>query len=702
MRNSLDPLFNPNSVVFIGGSNLSSALKYHRDLGFAGHTWIVNPKHKEIEGFECFASIDALPLAPDLAFVAVRRELAIEAVRALRNKNCKAVICNAAGFSETGNDGSDLQSQLTDVTGDMVLLGPNAVGVINFENPMAAIMDQFGVAKVTEGVAIVSQGGGLLCDVVFSDRGLAVTHMAGCGNQATTGVEACVNYLLDNPRVKGVGICFEGLRDVSELRLAAAKALGLGKPLVAYKLGKTDMGAQASASHTASLTGAGAAWEALFDRLGIISVNSMSEFIEVLKLVNADQMPKGRRVMVTSASGSTGVFLADHLSEAGFNLCQPTGQRFDDLRALLPRIATPCNPQDITMAAWTDKDNQRAIYEALLGEGYDIAVLGQNYPREGMWDLSEYVAPVEAFGEACHGFDVTRVLLAPLADCMPDHAHAHAKELGLVAMQGLEDCVSALRLACWWSERRAELLANGGALTIDAPSETSNTGRYIDEAEAKSFLSASGITVADFVVSTRETAAKDADRIGFPVVIKALDPRIQHKTEVGAVQVNLDSTEAVSKAVDQMLRDMAAHIPDVPLSRLLIEKMSTDVVVEILASVTFDPAVGPLMMIAGGGIEAELWNDSVLLAAPFDNDEISRKLDVLKSSKRLDGWRGGSRGDRDALLRMLSAIADLSFKPEIEEVEINPILVGRTGAVAVDAVIKLVHDVSDSNQPETL
>ena len=648
MSQTLDALFRPKSIAFIGGSNLNPALKYHADLGFEGQTWVVSPKYDELQGFPCVPTIEDLPGVPDLAFVAIRREAAIDAITILRERGCRAVVCNAAGFAETGEIGGGLQAQLVDAAGGMAMLGPNAVGLVNFADPMAAMMDQFGVHSVESGVAICSQGGGLLCDAVFSDRGLPITHMVGGGNQAVTGMEDCVEYLLDDPRVTAVGLSFEGLRDVGGLRRAAAKALRLGKPIVAIKFGKTGAGAQAAASHTASMTGAGAAWEALFDRLGIISTNSESEFFETLKLCHSGQIPKGRRALVTSASGVLGVMLADHLSAAGFELPQPTGDRVTQLREVLPVMATPCNPQDVTMGAWNDLERQTAIYSALLDEGYDLAMVIQNYPREGMWDISEYEAQVEALAAACAGRDVAAMQLAPMVDCFPKEAREHTQGLGLAAMQGLEESVSALVHALWWRDRREELLAEGLAHLTAVPASSPVQGQRYDEAAAKALLAAHGVGVPEAQVVPPVDATKAAEEIGFPVAIKAVDARLLHKTEAGAVRIGLGDAQAVADAAAKMREDMARLAPHIPLTSVLVEAMAPDVVAEIMASVSFDPSVGPVMMIAGGGVEAELWGDSTLLAAPFDRVEIARALNRLKSNELLKGWRGKPVGDREA------------------------------------------------------
>lgn len=687
----LEPLFRPKSVVFIGGSNLNPALTYHRDLGFAGQTWVVNPKYETLQGYPCLPSIEDLPQAPDLAFIAIRREAAVEAVAALRAKGCRAVVCNAAGFAETGAGGGDLQAQLVAAAGEMSMLGPNAVGLVNFVDPMAAMMDQFGVHSVERGVAVVSQGGGLLCDAVFSDRGLPITHLVGGGNQAVTGMEACVDYLLDDPRVTAVGLSFESLRDVSILRRAAAKALKLGKPIVAIKFGKTAAGAQAAASHTASMTGAGAAWEALFDRLGIISTSSESEFFETLKLISSGHVPKGRRVLVTAASGVLGVMLADHLSAAGFEMPQPTGERVTRLREVLPLMATPGNPQDVTMGAWNDKDRQLAIYSALLDEGYDIALMVQNYPRGGMWDVSEYAAQVEALGEACRGRDIAAMQLAPMIDCFPADARDHTQSLGLAAMQGLEECIKALSHAIWWRERRDQLMAAGVERLANVLATAPEPGARHDEAAAKRMLASAGVNVPALRVTTPDKAHEAAAEIGFPVALKALDARLLHKTEAGAVRIGLSSPQAVRDAIDGMRADMRRLAPNIPLAAVLVEAMAPDVIAEVMASVAYDPSVGPVLMIAGGGVEAELWNDSTLLAAPFVRSEIAQALDRLKVAERLKGWRGRPAGDREALLDMLEALARFAMTEGAEEIEINPILVGRDGALAVDAILKLTQ-----------
>ncbi|MEO0818944.1 MAG: acetate--CoA ligase family protein [Pseudomonadota bacterium] len=686
----LDAIFRPQRVAFVGGSNLAAALRYHRELGFAGETWVVNPRHATLGGYPCHADAADLPEAPDLAFIAIRREAAVPAIAALRDRGCRAVICNAAGFAEMGAEGAVLQDALTEALGPMAALGPNSIGIVNFVDPMAAIMDHFGIRPAASGVAVISQGGGILCDAAFADRSLAITHLVGCGNQARHGVADCADYLLDDPRVSAIGLAFEGIRDIVALRRAAAKAARLGKPMVALKLGRTAEGAKAAATHTASMAGADATWEALLARLGIVSTSSESVFFETLKLFQSGQVPRGRRVLVTAASGATGVMLADHLSKAGFALPQPDDATAARLRTHLPAIASPGNPQDVTMAAWNDRPRQEAIYAAHLDAGYDIALMVQNYPREGMWDIAEYAAQVEALAAAAAGKPVAAFQLAPLVDCFPEEAREQTSRLGLAPMQGLEECIAALDHAVVWRERREALLDDGPERLIlpDGPTPAAAAER-LDEAAAKALLREAGVPVPDGRVVAPADAAAAAAEIGFPVALKALDPRLLHKTEAGAVRLGLADAAEVDAAVRAMRADMAERAPDIPLAQVLVEAMAPAPVAEIMASVTRDPAIGPVMMIAGGGVEAELWGDRALLAAPFDRAGIARCFESLRVAQRVAGWRGRPAGDREALLDALEAIARLAGPgpAAATEIEINPIMVGRQGVLAVDAVL---------------
>ncbi|WP_109212234.1 MULTISPECIES: acetate--CoA ligase family protein [Microbacterium] len=687
----LEPLFTPRSIAFIGGSNILDTLRYQREMGFAGDVWVVNPRHERLDVYDCVPSVRELPAPPDLAYVAIRRELAVQAIAELREIGCRAVICHAAGFAESGGIGEELNTKLLEAAGDMPLLGPNVLGIINVVDKTAVAMEHYGVLEASEGVAIVSQGGTLLCDAAWSGRSIPFTHLVAVGNQAQIQTAECVDFLLDDPRVKAIGLSFETLDDIELLRRVAVKALRLGKPIVALKLGNTDAGARAAASHTASMTGLGAAWDALFDRLGIIATRSEAEFLETLKLCSSGQIPRGPRAMVISASGVYSILLADHLSAAGFELPQPAGEHRERVLSLLPAIATPGNPQDVTAAVWGDERVQRDLFAALLDDEIDVVLGVQNFPPQGVGDPAAYFQPIDALGAAVAGREIAAVELAPLADSFPADARDRATHAGLAPMQGLEECMAALRHGLWWHRRHTDLLEVDLSVPVSSPSATIRRDHALNEAEAKAMLAAAGVCVPDSRVVTTESVVAAADELGYPVVIKALDARLLHKTEVGAVRVGLRSATEVRDAIEDMRRDMARLAPEVALREVLVEVMAQDVVGEVMVSVTQDPSVGIVMMLAGGGVEAELWNDSFLLAPPFTRGEIVRALDRLKVAARLRGWRGRPAADMDRLIDTIERIGDCALSTGSVDIEINPLLVGRHNVTAVDAVVSFHH-----------
>lgn len=693
---ALSRLFQPRSVVYIGGSNLKPTLRYHREQGFSGSTWIVNPKYQEIEGYPCLGSIEDLPEIPDLAFIAINRDATIQAVDALRRKGCGAVICNAAGFAEMGPEGAVLQQQLMTALGDMAMLGPNAFGLTNFLDPLASMMDHLGCGSVDRGIAIIGQGGGFLCDVVFADRSLELSHLVGCGNQVAVSVADCAAYLVEDPRVSVIGLSFEGLPDVSALRRAAWRASELGKPIVAMKFGRTEVGAQAALSHTASLAGSDEAWTALFERLNICVARTESEFLETLKFfhcVKANAGAKasaGRDVLVAAVSGVNAIMIADQLSEAGMSLPQPSEETAQKLKALLPDIATPGNPQDVTMAAWNQRERQADIIGTLLDEGYDTAILVQNYPRAGMWDVREYTAQMQALGDACRGRNTTGIVLAPMVDCFPSEARAATLAAGLIPMQGEVECMAALNHAASWAERRDRDRERGKSWDRIEPPHPKNS-KPLDEVAGKFHLAANGVSVPDSLAIAPEEAASAAERLGFPLALKAVDARLLHKTEVGAVRIGLNSAGEVAEAVSTMRDQMAKTVPHIPLETVLVERMAEGMVCEVLAAIRRDPAVGPVLLIGGGGTEAEMWRDTVLLALPVSQEDIDHALDRLIVSKRLAGWRGKPAGDRGALVKTIAGIVSFYEAQEslLTEIEVNPIIVTQHGAIAVDAVVTM-------------
>ena len=387
---------NPRHLAFFGGALLGPILEMLRGQGFDGVVSVVNPTRDAIAGYACLRTVKDLPSPPDMAFLAVNRIETARLVPRLAAMGCKAAIIHAGGFAEMGADGAAAQEALVAASGDMAMFGPNAPGFVNFLDGASAFMDNVGSVRFKRGAAIVSQGGGFLYDAAFAERGNRFSYFLGVGNQSKTSAADAIEALLYDERVSAIGLVLEGLDNAAPLERATALALQKGVPVVALKAARTAAGATASASHTAALTGEASLWRAFFRRQAIMPVNSIAELLETLKICDVTGGIGGNRVFVGTGSGIQGIILADQLADAGFALPQPSPKAAHSARAVLPEIAHPANPQDVTMKIWGDGDEEERVYTALLQDPYDMAILLNNYPPEGVSSTALFAASTRA------------------------------------------------------------------------------------------------------------------------------------------------------------------------------------------------------------------------------------------------------------------------------------------------------------------
>ena len=270
-RSNLTRLLSPRHIAFIGGRDAEVAIQEAKRAGYAGHIWPVNPKRETLGGFRCFASVADLPEAPDGVFLAVPAPAAVETTAQLAARGSGGIVCYTAGFREAGEEGLALETALIKAAGDMALVGPNCYGVINYLDRAALWPFAHGGGSPGYGAAIITQSGMLSSDITMSQRSVPVTHMISCGNQSVLRLEDFVDHLSEHPAVRAIGLHIEGLRNVADFAAAALKAATRGVPLVALKTGASQIGASLTVSHTGSLSGADDLYNALFDRVGVIS-----------------------------------------------------------------------------------------------------------------------------------------------------------------------------------------------------------------------------------------------------------------------------------------------------------------------------------------------------------------------------------------------------------------------------------------------
>jgi acetyl-CoA synthetase len=677
-RSPLARLLSPRSLVVMGGREAAEVIRQCERIGFTGEIWPVNPKRTEIAGRKTFATLAELPAVPDAAFIAVPREATIEAVAALAHMGAGGAVCYASGFAEVGPEGVALQEQLVTVSGDLALLGPNCYGLLNYLDGAALWPDQHGGMAVKRGVAIVTQSGNIGLNLTMQARSLPLAYLISAGNKAKGDLGEMIDALLDDERVTAIGLHIEGIDDIEHFSMAALRALNKGVPIVAIKTGRSEAGAALTMSHTSSLAGSDALFDALFSRYGIGRAKDVSVFLETLKLLHVHGSLAGNTVSSMSCSGGEAGLVADLASDAGLPTpplpAKTEAKLFD---ALGPKVPL-ANPLDYHTYIWGNLEASTAAFSAMLGAGYAMNLLVLDFPRADRCDASSWDVTLQAFEAAQRATGAKAALVSSLPESMPETVGTRMLASNIAPMQGISECMEAIRIAAEIGDRRAGIRAKPLKKVVPLH----NPVRMLDEPTGKAALSEHGLQVPQGLVVPVTGVGDAADRIGYPVVIKAVSDHIAHKTEAGAVKLNLKTREAAVEAATSM-----AHLSD----QMLVEAMQTSIVAEMIVGITRDPLFGPTLTFGSGGILVELLNDAASLLLPVSRFEVERAFDRLKLSHLVEGFRGRSKGDRSAAIDAIMAVASFAeaHRDTLLELDANPILIFETGAAAVDAMIRL-------------
>ncbi len=677
-RSALARLLSPRSLVVIGGREAAEVIRQCERIGFSGEIWPVNPKRAEVAGRKAYASLSDIPGIPDAAFIAVPRDATIEAVATLAKMGAGGAVCYASGFAEVGEEGAALQEKLVASSGDLALLGPNCYGLLNYLDGAALWPDQHGGLAVEKGVAIITQSGNIGLNLTMQARSLPLAYLISAGNKAKGDLGEMIDTLLDDDRVTAIGLHIEGLDDIERFSKAALRALDKGVPLVAIKTGRSEAGAALTMSHTSSLAGSDTLFDALFKRYGIGRAKDVSVFIETLKLVHVHGPLSGNSVSSMSCSGGEAGLVADLASDAGL----PTPPLSKEAEAKLFEALGPkvplANPLDYHTYIWGNLEASTATFSAMLGAGYAINLLILDFPRSDRCDASSWEATLAAFEAAQKATGAKAALLASLPESLPESIGSRMLASGIAPMQGISECMEAIRIAAEIGARRA----SKRALPLRKATPPSNTIRMLDEPTGKALLAKHGLTIPSSRVVPLTEVADAADSIGYPVVVKAVSDTITHKTEAGAVKLNLKTREAAHEAATSM-----AHLSD----RFLVEAMQTGIVAEMIVGVTRDPLFEPTLTFGSGGILVELLKDTASLLLPASREEIEHAFDGLKLAHLVNGFRGKPRGDRQAGIDAIMAVVAFAeaHRDTLIELDANPVLILEHGAVAVDAMIRL-------------
>jgi acyl-CoA synthetase (NDP forming) len=676
----IERLLTPRSIAIFGGAQAQEVIRQSDRMGYTGEIWPVHPTKTEILGRKVYRSVEDLPGSPDAAYLGVNRLLTIDIIRDLASRDAGGAICYATGFTEAGEEGSKLQKQLLEASGDMPLIGPNCYGLLNYLNGAMLWPDQQGGHRVDEGVAIITMSSNVGFNLTMQRRGLPIAYMLSLGNRLKFDLHDAIHTFARQEHVTAIGLYLETMPNPIAFEEAVNIARELGKPIVAIKTGRSMVAQKMVVSHTASLAGSDVLVNALFKRLGVARVNSLEALIEALKVLHILGPLKGGRIGAMSTSGGDLTLLADAMGP-GLSMPRLTEKVTQDLRATIHERLVPANPFDFQMFDWDNEDRLAGSFTAFLSEDFDVSLCVLDYPREDSCDQTTWAGAERGFVRAVQKTETKGAVLSTFSDTISESVASRLMKDGIPMLAGIDSGLAGIQAAvdvgeAWSRPPNLPLLKS-------CMPQQEGIIKVLDESESKELLANYGVPIPSgrTVRSVREAVAA-ADILGYPVVVKVLG--VAHKTDIGGVKLNLGSADEVSTAVMEMSGLSESF---------LIEKMISGVVAELIVGVARDEQFGPYLLVGGGGILVEMMKDSSSILLPTTPDEVLRALGRLKCAPLLNGFRGGTPADITSATDVILKVASIVEKnpSSILELDINPLmlLAEGQGVVAADALIRM-------------
>jgi len=683
-KSNLHRLISPKSIAVVGNRGANFAIRESLKLGYSHQIWAVHPYLESLEGIKCFKDIKDLPEVPDATFIAVNAESAIEVVSDLKSMGGGGAVLYASGFGEVGAEGLMRNQQLVKAASGMPLIGPNCYGFINSLDGIALWPDVHGCEPVSEGVAIITQSGNIGLNMTMQSSGLPIAYMFTLGNQTNTNIADIIHAMLDDSRVNAIGLHIEGISDIKSFDIAAKRALMMKIPIITIKSGKTKASAKIALSHTSSLTGSDELYNALFERLGIARVETVPEFLETLKLISVLGIIEHGGVASMSCSGGEAGMMADLIDGLDINFPSLTSSHKAKVKQTLNDYVEVDNPLDYHTFIWGDRKRTSECFSAMMSGQFAATMLLLDWPKSKESEQKDWDATLFALSDALSGTNEKAIVLASMADCMPKRIIEECLSLGIAPMVGLDVCLKALNHS--YKIGRAFSSNSSPDLEVLRNSSEHKSKQQLTEYQGKQLLKKYGVTIPmGCLVENVTEAIKAAEEISFPVTLKVSGAKLAHKTELNGVRLNIQNVKTLKEACD----DLFKISPE-----LLIEKMIESPICELIIGMDYDPTFGKHIIVGGGGVFVELLQDSSVLILPVSREDIRLALSNLKVFKLLEGYRGGMKGDIEAVIDSVMSVIELIRTNAVEELDINPLLVlkGSDGVVAADTLIKLYSE----------
>ena len=686
---NIDRLINPSQIAFIGGGDAEVAINEAKRRGFKGSIWPVNPKRDSIAGYKCFRSVLDLPKGPDAVFLAIPSTQIIRTVNELNHINAGGIVCYSAGFKETGKKGISLERQLVKSLKNMVLVGPNCYGIINYLGNSALWPFAHGGFCPGFGAAIITQSGMLSSDITMNQRSLPLTHMISLGNQASLKNTDFINYLINKKEVRAFGLHIEGIENISDFEAAAKKALKAQKPLVVLKTGKSSIGATLTKSHTGSVAGSQKIYNSFFKKLGIITVDTPSEMIETLKFICIAGIPKGRECAAFTCSGGGATIVADIGETLNLKFSKIPKRNIKAISSFLPNIATISNPLDYTTPIWGQpKITKPLFHEVIKSLKPDFSILIQDYPLMGLDETKiYYLNDAIGFSEVINEQKMPGAIISTISENIDRETREQLIARGVAPLQGIGDGLAAIKNIIEWFKNKKNI--NKKSIFNSKKTIEIRNINYLNEFEAKKILTSKKLPIPISINSSIVDIIKKSKEIGFPIVLKALHKDLIHKTEHGAIKIDIKNETQLKVELDNMKSNLDKNFPNLNINNFLIERMEPEPICELVIGIKRDKVFGIVVTIGAGGIFVDLFKDFKIMVAPVTQKEIIDQLMSLKISQMLTGYRGSKVVTINNIVQFINTLLLLMDDTELKiaEIEINPLFVYENQVKAIDAVI---------------
>ena len=673
---NLKKLFRPKSLAIIGGYWADFVYDGNKTIGYKGKVWHINPSRKSTKRKKYYKNIKDLPEIPDCVYLAVSRDQTVKLIKDISNMGVGGTVCLASRFSELNSkEGKDKTNELIKNSGNMPFLGPNCYGFINYLDKISVWSDQVSGKPTKKGVAIICQSGTIGNTISFNNRSLPIGYIISLGNQSKITIEDAISYALDDNRVTAIGIYAESFTNTAKLIKVFKKSKLKNIPIAIVKVGRSKIASKTILTHTGSLSGKEDIYDSLFQRMGVAKCNTLGELCEILKLFHTHGVLKNDQISIMGPSGGDMAMIGDVAESLSLKFGKIPPKIKNDLKKVNHPSVIISNPFDLQTYNWNDPENLEKTFKLIFKTNFALNALMLDLPNIEDCDTEEWDAIVDKFIKSSK-IKKNGAIISSLSDTLPKYLREKCLKYNVVPLQGMSESLLAISNAI----KIGKVWKNFADIKI--PEEIPNLKKKIktySEYESKLILKKNKIPIPKSLVTNKKNILRDSKKIGFPLVAKINSNTVFHKTEIGGVVTNINSEKELKKKTNKFT------------GNILIEKMITDNIFEMIIGIKNDNEFGPTIILGAGGIYTELFKDTTTLLLPLTKRMIVEEIKKLKFSKILFGFRGKNSGDLDALVSSILKIAKFAENnyDKISEVDINPLIVCKKGkgVFAVDALI---------------